>query len=325
MKPGILFLIGGAALSLGTAGWLAWSGKATQEQITAHERSLMQAAMDRRSFVPERTSELPEPVQRYLAFVFPGGVPEDGGEIPAWIEFDQAGDFRRPQTESFAPTTARQVVATGAPDLVFAADTPVWGPIRAIAYDAFIDGEMEMEARVLSAVSVMHETSSPELDRISLRRWLLETPTNPYALLPGGLVEWEAIDENSARAVVEAHGHRASMVAGFDERGALISMHAEEDGDLTTPYHGSGEHVTRSDYRLVGEVRVPMAFEVSRMADGDIMPFWSGRITDVRFRRDDEAVRGRDRRNGPRVEHGRATDGEHRDIGKGRGDAPEAG
>lgn len=294
MKPGTFFMIGGALVVIGTAGWLAWSGNATQKQITGYERTLIHAAMDQPSLIPGAASDLPEPVQRYLAFAFPDGVPEDGAEIPAWIEFEQSGDFRRPQTESFAPTTARQVIATGAPDLVFAADTPLWGPIRAIAYDAFIDGEMEMEARVLSAVSVMHETSSPELDRISLRRWLLETPTNPYALLPGGLVDWEAIDENSARAVVEAHGHRASMMASFDERGALISMHAEEDGDLTTPYHGSGEHVTRSDYRLVGDVRVPMGFEVSRMADGEILPFWSGQITDLRFRKSDEVVKSRE-------------------------------
>ena len=71
------------------------------------------------------------------------------------------------------------------------------------------------------------------------------------------------------------------MVATFDERGALIRFQAEQDGDLTTPYHGSGEHVTRGDYRLVEGVRIPMTFEVSRMADGMLYPFWTGRLTDI--------------------------------------------
>ena len=34
-------------------------------------------------------------------------------------------------------------------------------------------------------------------------------------------------------------------VAGpFGEVGEITHMVAEEDGDLSTPYHGSGEHVT---------------------------------------------------------------------------------
>lgn len=302
MKHKTLLMIGGAAVVVGTAGWLAWSGHATQKQIAGYERMLMRSAADNDGFTLRGVdgTDLPEPVQRYLAFAFPNGLPADASDIPAWIEFDQAGDFRRPQTERFAPTAARQVIATAVPDLVFSADTPIWGPIRAVAYDAYLDGEMEMEARVLSAISVMAETRSPELDRISLRRWLLEAPTNPYALLPGGLVEWEEIDDTSARAVVEAHGHRVGMVATFDDHGALTSLQAEEDGDLTTPYHGSGEHVTRSDYRLLGEVRVPMTYEVSRMAGGEILPFWSGQITDVRFRHGDEAAKGRELRKGPR-------------------------
>ena len=38
------------------------------------------------------------------------------------------------------------------------------------------DGRMEMKARILGLVTVVDETGSPELDRISLRRWLLESP-----------------------------------------------------------------------------------------------------------------------------------------------------
>ncbi len=325
MKRRTLFLIGGAVAVLGTAGWLAWSGKATQKEIAGFERSLIHATLDHPSFTPETHSDLPVPVQRYLAFAFPHGVPEDAAEVPAWIAFDQKGDFRRPGTESFAPTTARQVVATATPDLVFSADTPLWGPIRAVAYDAYIDGAMEMEARVLSAVSVMDENRSPELDRLSLRRWLLEAPTNPYALLPGGLVTWEAIDDTSARAVVVAHGHRASMIARFDERGALISLEAEEDGDLTTSYHGPGELVTRSDHRLVGEVRVPMTFEVSRVAGGEILPFWSGQITDVRFGTGNDDMRAQHRRKGPRSERPVSKDDGFRGRWKDRRDASDAG
>lgn len=271
-------LLGSAALVVLAGGYLAYQQRETTATIAAFESTVTEIAPPATPDVSEAALQaLPAPVRRYFAFVFPQGV-----GVPArWVTFQQAGDFRRPLTDGFQPTTARQIVATAAPDLVFAAETPIWGPVWATAYDAYIDGEMEMAALLLGAVPVMHETSSPALDRMSLRRWLLETPVNPYALLPGGLVRWEAIDDDRARAVVAAHGYRASLVATFDDRGALTSFHAEQDGDLTTPYHGSGEHVVRGDYQLVDGVRVPMAFEVSRLAERVRHPFWTGRITEI--------------------------------------------
>ena len=129
----------------------------------------------------------------------------------------------------------------------------------------------------------MEERSTPALNRTSLQRWLLESPTFPMALLPGGQVTWEAVDENRARAIVRAHGEEASLVATFGPDGALLRFDAEADGDLTTPYHGAGEHVTRGDYQIVDGVRVPMSFEIARAAGGERFPFWTGRIASIRF------------------------------------------
>ncbi|MCW9034703.1 MAG: hypothetical protein OQJ97_10840 [Rhodospirillales bacterium] len=275
-----------AAISFGAvivvvAGFVTYSAVSTRSEITAFEQTLI-AENKNAARVDVSQSDLeglPVPVQAYFNFVFPNGPRTD----TKWVEFEQEGQFRRPLTKGFAPTTGRQVVAARKPDLVFSAVTPLLGPIWAVAYDVYISGKMQMEARLLSAVSVMKEFSSPTLDQISLRRWLLESPSFPSALLPGGPVTWEAIDDTHARAVVRAHGYQTSMVASFDKTGALTTFAAEEDGDLTTPYHGSGEHVARGDYQLVDGVRIPMSFEISRAAKGKIYPFWSGRITQIKF------------------------------------------
>jgi hypothetical protein len=71
----------------------------------------------------------------------------------------------------------------------------------------------------------------------------------------------------------------ASLVASFREDGSLERFDAEQDGDLETPYHGSGEHVTRDDYRLVAGAMRPMGFVIARAAGGEIHPFWRGRVT----------------------------------------------
>ncbi len=279
MKTVRFGLIGLLVVVLLLAGTVAWFAYATRGEIEGYERAVAARAGETSAFPADSLAALPPPVQRYFAFVFPEGPPQDVSH--AVIEME--GQFRRPQTEGFAPTTARQVVSVRAPDMVFSADTPIIGPLWAIAYDVYLDGEMQMAARLLSTVTVMQERSTSALNRTSLQRWLLESRTFPMALLPGGPVTWEAIDETRARARVRAHGEEAALVATFGPDGALLSFDAEADGDLTTPYHGSGEHVSRGDYQLVDGMRVPMSFEIARAAGGQRYPFWVGRITGIRF------------------------------------------
>ncbi|KGJ02846.1 hypothetical protein SAMN04487972_12719 [Paracoccus halophilus] len=221
---------------------------------------------------------LPAPVRRYFAFAFPRGIPE-----ARLVRQTSEGQFRRPRTETFNFTKAEQVIAISQPALMFSATTPIIPGVWARAYDFFANGEMEMKAKILSTLTVVDERETPELNVISLRRWLLESPLYPQALLPGGQVTWQPIDDQSARAIVAADGLQSSMIVYFDKTGAIARMVAEEDGDLDTPYHGSGEHVTRSDYREVDGVMIPHEFVISRMADGGIFPFFEARLNSLSF------------------------------------------
>lgn len=278
-----VFTIAAAVVLLvvaGLAGWVALASNRTEHDIGAFQDRVAElgAAARSPSHDASAVADLPEPVQRYFAFVFRGPVPAH-----SVVRLEAEGAFRRPLTETFSTTTAEQVIAIGEPALMFSATTPVAPGVWARAYDFFADGEMEMKAKILSAMTVVDEKQTPELNRISLRRWLLESALYPQALLPGGPVTWEPVDETSARAIVEADGLRASMLAHFDAEGRMTHMTAEDDGDLTTPYHGSGEHVTREDYRPVGNQMIPMRFVIFRAAAGEIHPFWDGRITEIVF------------------------------------------
>ena len=194
------------------------------------------------------------------------------------VNLKAEAEFRRPLTEGFAPTTASQTVATGTPALLFAATTPIVPGVWARAYDFFAEGRMQMRAKILSTFTVFDEQATEALNRTSLRRWLLESPLYPVSLLPEGPVRWEAIDETHARAIVSGFGLEASLVATFLPDGRLASFDAEQDGDLTTSYHGAGEHASRDDYRKVAGMMIPHAFEIARVADGKTYPFWKGWI-----------------------------------------------
>ena len=273
--------IGGAtALGIGAAVVVGIVSFQTERDIRAFQDQI--AALAETGTPPVATdaglATLPAPVQRYFAFAFPNGIP-----TTKTVRLTAEGQFRRPQTDGFNFTTAEQVIAVTEPALMFSATTPIIPGIWARAYDYFADGEMEMKAKVLSTLTVVDESETPALNVISLRRWLLESALFPHALLPGGPVTWDPIDDQSARAIVEADGLRASMIVFVDPEGRLTHMVAEEDGDLNTPYHGSGEHVTRSDYRDIDGVMIPHAFVISRMAGGETYPFFDAVLTSITF------------------------------------------
>lgn len=281
MKHRVRLVIIAIATPFVAAGCLiGLSSLLTERDIAAHEQTVMDIA--RRQAItpvsPEAMAALPVPVRRYLDFA----VPDLRAEA-RMVRLTAEGSFRRPQTESFAPTTAAQTIAIRTPALMFAATTPILPGLWARAYDFFAEGHMEMRAKLASTITVVNERETEALNRTSLRRWLLESPLYPAALLPGGPVRWEAMNETQARAIVSGFGLQASMIATFRPDGALARLDAEEDGDLTTPYHGSGEHAARDDYRRVGGMMIPHAFTIARAAQGKIFPFWSGRVTSIAF------------------------------------------
>ena len=271
---------GFAALVIGAGAAVAVGSYLTERDIAAFQQRISDIAQTG-AFNTADTADLaklPAPVQRYFAFAFPDGVTE-----ARLVRLTSSGQFRRPQTEDFNFTTAEQVIALNEPALMFSATTPIITGVWARAYDYFANGEMEMKAKILSMLTVVDEAETPELNVISLRRWLLESALYPHGLLPGGPVTWDAIDDTSARAVVAADGLQSSMIVHFDVAGNITHMIAEEDGDLNTPYHGSGEHVTRADYRLVDGVMIPHAFVISRMSGGEVYPFFDATLTSISF------------------------------------------
>jgi hypothetical protein len=262
------------------AAWVGISSSLTEREIAAHSATIRVVAAKQPavSADPAALHKLPAPVQRYLAFA----LAEPQARYRT-VRLTAQGDFRRPLTDGFAATTAAQTIAVGTPALMFDATTPIGPGLWARAYDFFADGRMEMRAKIASTLTVVNESATESLNRTSLRRWLLESPLYPMALLPGGPVRWEAIDDSRARAIVSGFGLEAAMIATFRPDGSLASFDAEQDGDLATPYHGSGEHASRSDYRRVAGMMIPHAFEIARAATGKTYPFWKGRITSIAF------------------------------------------
>lgn len=276
MRKSAILGIAGTSIILASGAFFYAQYQTSQHLSNLHQQATHAGLTASPSW--QRQSTVPAPVLRYFDFTFPDNIPQ-----AAVIKVKMSGDFRRPQHDTFSPTTAKQTLAPAIPAMVFEARTPVFSNIWALAYDAYLSGQMEMKAKILSALTIMEQPATPELNQISLRRWLLEAPLYPQALLPSRYIRWEAIDDNHARVIAQYKGLTTSLIADIDDQGKLKSLRAEHDGDLTTPYHGSGEYAARSDYRKINGMMIPHKFSIARHAKGTDYPFWHGEINDYQI------------------------------------------
>ena len=283
IRKRLLIAVAGVAVLAGGLGlWQAASSAATEALIDGHIDTVLESA---RTGTPPAVdtaamAALPEPVRRYFRFAFRGEPRPLRG-----VRMRLAGAFRRPGSQAWTTGEAEQYVSVTEPAFIFAATFPVMPGVWARAMDAYADGQMDMKVRLLSAITVVDAVGEPALNETSLMRYLIESPLFPTALLPGGPVRWEPIDDDHARAVISQNGVEGRFVVTFAADGSITRFDAEADGSLDQSFHGSGEHATRSDYREVDGVMIPMRFEIARVIDGEIQPFWRGEVTDIEFDR----------------------------------------
>ncbi len=115
-------------------------------------------------------------------------------------------------------------------------------------------------------------------------RYLGESVWYPTALLPSEGVEWEPIDERSARATLEHRGTAASLVFYFNGRNEVERVSAErpyrkDDGTYeSTPWTGYWRN-----YQVRDGVRIPIDGEVEwHLPEGDL-PYWRATVEEIEY------------------------------------------
>lgn len=234
-----------------------------------------------RTLSSEEVTDLPPPIQRYLAHV----LPEEPPSVRA-VRIEQQGTFRSGGAASeWSSFTATEHVTIQPPGFVWDASIEMfpWVPVRVV--DAYHDGRGALWARLGSVLSVADMAPSPELDEGELMRYLAEAPLYPTALLPGGGVTWTPIDGRSARATLEHRGTTASLVFHVNDRDEVerVMGHrafAKDDGTFEyRPWTGYWRN-----YEIRNGVRVPLDGEVAWVypAEGEVS-YWRGHMAEIEY------------------------------------------
>jgi hypothetical protein len=213
-------------------------------------------------------------VQRYLRAV---GVV--GRQSIRTARLEQKGVFRR--GDNWLPFTADQYFTTNPPGFVWKARVQFLPMLNFSVTDMFVNGHGRMQAKLLSFFKVV-DARGPETDQAELLRYLAEIAWFPTGWL-SPYIEWESMDQCSAKATLRLSGHSVSAVVHFDDEYRLSRVTAErhmEEAGRFPLREWSGK---MSDYRPIGGLLVPFrATATWHLASGDL-EYFLGEVTRIKY------------------------------------------
>jgi hypothetical protein len=233
-------------------------------------------ALDAERVTVDDYADLPEPVRGYFENVLTAGE-----QYVRHVRLQQRGEFRLGDDErSWRPLTATQEYTTRPPGFVWDARVSVAPLLPARVVDQYAHGEGVLRAKLLGVFPVASAGPSPEMNEGELLRYLAEAVWFPTALLPAFGVEWERLDESSARATLSHAGVTASAVFHF-ENDEIVRVTADRyraDSDRMEPWSG---HFRAYDDR--DGLTIPTAADVGW--EREALPYWRASVVSVAFTR----------------------------------------
>lgn len=228
----------------------------------------------------DELGELSAPVAAYLRHVLAEGRP-----LVRSARIVQDAEFRaREADDGWRPCEATQHFAVRPPGFVWDARIRMAPLMGVRVRDAYVAGEGSMEAKVLSLVTVADQRGKDELNAGALQRYLAEAVWFPTALLPTQGVQWEPVDEASARATLTDSGTTVSLEFYFNDAHEVTGVstsgrYREVDGEYEpTPWVGRF-----SDYGERDGLHIPLEAEVEWELPSGRFPYWRGRIVEVEY------------------------------------------
>ena len=270
---GLIFVVAGA-LFYGAKRWPARI-KALQAEMEAARSPLTPKTYD-----PAELENLPLPVQRYFRTVL-----NDGQQLITAARVTHTGAFNMSEAgEQWQPFTSTQRVITRRPGFIWDARIRLAPSVNIFVVDAYVKGEGILTARPFGLLTVMDQSSTPELAQGELMRFLAEAVWYPTALLPNQGVVWEAVDDSQARATLTDGPVSVTLLFHFDAQGLVDTVRADaryrgvEGAQVATPWQGRFWDYQRRDGMLV-----PLAGEVAWLLEDGPKPYWRGQFERVEY------------------------------------------
>jgi hypothetical protein len=186
----------------------------------------------------EDISPLPEPIQKWLKVSGIIGKPAIQS-----VYMSQKYQIKlKPEQKNWYPAFAEQYATVIDPAFVWQAEIKMMPVISAFGRDKFINGEGEMDFKLLSVFAVANDGPNPQINEAALQRFLGEMVWYPSAALSNYVV-WKDLGPQTAKATMTLKSLSGSGIFTFDEVGHVRSFSALR-------YQGSGPDAKRSEWTV---------------------------------------------------------------------------
>lgn len=195
----------------------------------------------------------PEPVSRYVS----QALGENRTPVGC-MHFRHGGRIRYGKTGRWMGMGGEGFFSLAVPAFVWYATVTYAPGIWLEAYDYYVDRKAGMNLNLFS-VFPLDNTHTDEIKGSSLFRYLTRTPLFPMILGSSPFIQWENIDDTTAKATITDNDISVKAIVRFDHGGMIESI---ESCQKTIPETGRpvpGHFACRfSSYNEVGGYRLPM-------------------------------------------------------------------
>ncbi|MBP7645044.1 MAG: DUF6544 family protein [Saprospiraceae bacterium] len=208
-------------------------------------------------FHKSQLDTLPLPVQKYFNYVLKEGQP-----YTSYARIKHDGKFKADLKKDWMDIKGEQYATTEKPGFIWKGTTTMF-----VARDMYISKKGRLIVSLFSIYNIVDAKDNEKYDLGELLRWLGESLLYPTNLLPSDELNWQAIDDHTAKFTFDYSGLSLYFIVRFNEVGEIIELE-------TKRYMGEDNLETwiikASDYHLINEVMIPTLFDVIwRLETGD--------------------------------------------------------
>lgn len=224
----------------------------------------------------EMTKELPPPVKRWV---------ENSGIIDNekihTVHLKQRGLMKlQPDQQLWTDAEAEQIFTVDKPGFIWRVRTTMAG-VPVIGRDLFSNGQGSMEIRLAGTIPVVKVSNHKRINESTIQRYLGEIVWFPSAAI-SPYIQWEPVDEHSAKATMSYEGTTGSAVFHFNDQGDLEKFVAPRYKDINDEVPTDWVATVKETQSING-IKIPTRLEAAWLLEKETFTWYKFEVYDVTY------------------------------------------
>lgn len=225
----------------------------------------------------KQIQNLPEIVQKWLRNSGAIGKPNVTS-----VRLKQKGQMKTKPNNKWTSFTAKQYFNIKIPAFIWTTKVTKNSIIHMVGRDKLLHNKGEMIIKLAGLIPVVNEAGNEKINQGTILRFLSEISWFPSAAL-NDYITWEAIDSNSAKAIITIDNKSISGIFKFNNEGDILTFETDR-------YFGGNDHaklekwvINMMDYKIFNGYKIPYKCHVTwKLKEGEFN--WLNlEITDLEY------------------------------------------